>query len=388
MESSFDPTDYMSQGLKRLVDDIDASVRNEVFGLEHVICGFSDLAGFNQDHVEYCGIDVVTLVETLPFEGVIWLLLTGHLPTDDQLADAAAILRESGVVEQSAIDALTGLPLRTQPLEMLPLAVSMLSYFDPTQIDRTAAATRSRVWRMLAQLPVLLSAALDSIMPTEDVDGALIRPSLAASILATARGPQRSGAEEKIITPSEEDAMNAVLICQCLTELRPACFTARFFGSTVGDVVPSLRSATSLYVAQMRNDPYEWICRHLRSFENPDDAQQWLLKRQEQTLPFGFSRDPADPRSMILSGVSRQLLGCPDRIRTAACAERLERLMSESSWHPTMDWHTSVVLTLLDIPPERTSLVIALSRMVGWAAQAIDQNRSGVSLLPQLQYST
>jgi len=241
---------------------------------------------------------------------------------------------------------------------------------------------------MLAQLPVLLSAALDGLMPVEDLDGSLVRPSLAASILSMVRGPRRDGSDAHAISQSEEDAMNAVLICQCLTELRPACFTARFFGSTVGDVVPSLRSATSLYVAQMRNDPYEWICRNLRSFESADAAQEWLLDRQEQTLPFGFSRDPADPRSMILSNVSRQLLGCPERIRTAACADRLERLMTSTSWHPTMDWHTSVVLTLLDIPPERTSLVVALSRMVGWAAQAIDQNRSGVSLLPQLQYST
>ncbi len=388
MESPYDPTDFLSHGLKRLVDDIDASVRNEVFGLDHVICGFSDLAAFNEDHVNYCGIDVVTLAETLPFEGVIWLLLTGHPPTEDQLADAAAILRESGVVEYSAIHALTGLPLGTRPLEMLPLAVSMLSYFDPTQVDRTPAATRSRVWRMLAQLPVLLSAALDGLMPEEDRDGALIRPSLAASILAMARGPQQANREPHTITQSEEDAMNAVLICQCLTELRPACFTARFFGSTVGDVIPSLRAATSLYVAQMRNDPYEWICRHLRSLENAEDAQAWLLGRPEQSLPFGFSRDPGDPRSMILSGVTQQLLGCPERIRTAACAERLERLMRQSNWHPTIDWHTSVVLTLLDIPPERTSLVIAMSRIVGWAAQAIDQKNSGVSLLPQLQYST
>lgn len=388
MESPYDPTDFLSHGLKRLVDDIDASVRNEVFGLDHVICGFSELAAFNEDYVNYCGIDVVTLAETLPFEGVIWLLLTGLPPTEDQLADAAAILRESGVVEHSVIHALTGLPLGTRPLEMLPLAVSMLSYFDPTQVDRTPAATRSRVWRMLAQLPVLLSAALDGLMPEEDSDGALIRPSLAASILAMARGPQQADSEPHSITHSEEDAMNAVLICQCLTELRPACFTARFFGSTVGDVVPSLRAATSLYVAQMRNDPYEWICRHLRSLENAEDAQAWLLGRPEQSLPFGFSRDPGDPRSMILSDVTRQLLGCPERIRTAACAERLERLMTQSSWHPTIDWHSSVVLTLLDIPPERTSLVIAMSRIVGWAAQAIDQKNSGVSLLPQLQYST
>jgi len=388
MESSYDPTDFLSHGLKRLVDDIDASVRNEVFGLDHVVCGFSDLASFNEDHVEYCGVDVVALVETLPFEGVIWLLLTGHPPTEDQLADTAAILRESRVVDQAVIESFSSLPLRTRPLEMLPLAVSMLCCFDPTHLDQAPAATRSRVLRLLAQLPVLLSATLDGTMSTEDAADNPIRPSLAASILMTARGSRHVREQETEVNPSEEDAINAVLICQCLTELRPACFAARFFGSTVEDTAPSLQSAMSMYVAQMRNDPYEWICRNLRSFETANAAQEWLLSRQEQTLPFGFSRDPSDPRSMILSDVSHQLLGCPERIRRAACAQRLERLMVKSGWYPTMDWHTSVVLTLLDVPPERTALVIALSRMAGWAAQAIDQSTSGISLLPQLQYST
>ena len=388
MESLYDPSGYLSDGLKRLVDDIDASVQNEVFGLDHVICGSSQLARFAEDRVEYCGVDVSTLADSLPFEAAIWLLLTGEIPTDERQADSAAILRESSVVEQSAIDALGGLPLRTRPLEMLPLAVSMLSYFDPTQVDRTAAATRSRVWRMLAQLPVLLSSGLDGVTYDQDDPNSFVQPSLATSILRMVRGRRSEEDPDSEIAQAEEDAMNAVLICQCLTELRPACFAARFFGSTVDDVVPSLRSAASLYVAQMRNDPYEWICRHLRSFNDADDAHEWLMNRTEHTLPFGFSEDASDPRSAILERVSRRLLGCEDRIRTAACAERLERLMAQAGRYPTMDWNTSVVLTLLDVPPDRTALVVALSRMVGWAAQAIDQNASGVSLLPQLQYAT
>jgi len=388
MESIYDPSSYLSDGLKRLVDDIDASVRNEVFGLDHVVCGASQLARFGEDRVEYCGVDVAALTESLPFEAVIWLLLTGEIPTEERQADSAAILRESSVVEQSVIDALSGLPLRTRPLEMLPLAVSMLSYFDPNQVDRTAAATRARVWRIIGQLPILLNSALDGVTHNQEDSDSFVQPSLATSILRMARGRRSDEEPDSEYAQAEEDAMNAVLICQCLTELRPACFAARFFGSTVDDVVPSLRSAASLYVAQMRNDPYEWICRHLRSFRDADDAHEWLMNRAEHTLPFGFAEGAVDPRSAILERVSRRLLGCDDRIRTAACAERLERLMTQAGRHPTMDWNTSVVLTLLDLPPDRTALVIALSRMVGWAAQAIDQNASGVSLLPQLQYAT
>lgn len=380
-------SNHVSHGLMRLVDDINTITRNEVFGLGQVVCGSSQLAGFSQERVEYCGVDVGYLVEHCSFEAVVWLLLTGELPTGEQEADAAAVLRDSAVVEQSAMDALAGLPLRTRPLELLPLAVSMLSYFDPTQVDQTPGAIRSRVWRILAQLPILLGFGLDGTCHTDSDSPDDQYPSLAAGILQLVRGRSFAEGDSAECSMLEEHAMNAVLTCQCLTELRPACFAARFFGSTVGDVMPSLRSAASLYVAQMRNDPYDWIGSRLRSFESPDHAEEWLLNRKDQVLPFGFSVEDSDPRALILHQVVRQLLGCPGRIRTAACAERLERLMEQRDRYPTMDWSASVVLTMLDVPPDRMALVIAMSRMVGWAAQAIDQNASGVSLLPQLQYA-
>ena len=384
MESPQNHMDYVSYGLKRLVDDLSASACNESYGLDHVVCGTSRLAGFSEERVEYCGIDVEDLTDGVPFEAVVWLLLTGELPSDEQLADVSAVLRESAFVEQSATDALCGLPLRTRPLELLPLAVSVLSFYDPTQMDRSPAATRSRVWRLFAQLPVLLGGSLDGLSSNHGQPSSDGRPMLAEAILNLVKGTRgNSNATSSL----EENVMNTVLICQCMTELRPACFAARFFGSTVGDVIPSLRSAASLYVAQMRNDPYEWIGSRLRSFESPDQAEDWLSERHDQLIPYGFTIDGTDPRAFILKQSSHRLLGCPDRICVAACADRLETLMRQRGRYPTMDWGAVVALTLLDIPPERMSLVIALARIVGWAAQAIDQNASGISLLPQLHYA-
>ena len=388
MESHHGHSQHVSDGLERLVQDINTLARGGKSGLSHVVCGSSELAGFSQERVEYCGVDVADLVDGVPFEAVVWLLLTGELPGDEQLADAAAVMEESAGVEQSACEALSGLPLRTRPLELLPLAISMLSYFDPMPIDRNPAATRSRVWRILAQLPILLACGLGDESPQDSADTFVAsRSTLAGAILQLVRGQDAARSQSSIHSSLEEDAMNVVLTCQCLTELRPACFAARFFGSTVSDVAPSVRSAASLYVAQMRNDPYEWIGSHLRSFHSPDHAEAWLAGRNDQLLPFGFTVEETDPRSSILLHTARQLLGSKDRIHIAACAQRLETLMDRRDRYPTMDWSASVVLTLLDVKPERMSLAIALARTVGWAAQAIDQNASGVTLMPQLHYA-
>jgi citrate synthase len=45
------------------------------------------------------------------------------------------------------------------------------------------------------------------------------------------------------------------------------------------------------------------------------------------------------------------------------------------------------IMTLLDVPADRQSLLIAFARLVGWSAQAMEQSASGHALLPELQYS-
>ena len=79
-------------------------------------------------------------------------------------------------------------------------------------------------------------------------------------------------------------------------------------------------------------------------------------------------------------------LGSPDRIRLAGCAARLEKILATDQYFPTADWVSTKVMTLLDIPPERQSIVIGMARLVGWSAQAIEQQASGLSLLPRLNY--
>ena len=388
MDSSRVPADSLYSGLARLVDAVSTLPSEEPNGLNHVVCGTSRLAGFSAERVEYCGVDVAELIERFSFEGVVWLLLTGECPDEEELADASAILGES-VIEQSVVDVISALPLRTRPIELLPLGISLLSQFEPTRGDRSFVAARSRVWRLLGQLPQLLTFGLSDHWRFCATDSADASPSVygsfAASFLHQLRCSEMSFAAP--VSPVEEEAMNSVLICHCLTPLRPACFAARFFGSTVDDIEPSLRAAASLYVAQTRNDPWQWAAEHLRSFSTPDAAEAWLRQRGDQFMPFGFDESIEDPRGTLLARVSRTLLGSEDHIRVTASAARIQNVMEKHKQYPTMDWHTAVILTLLDIPPDRMSLVVAISRLAGWAAQALDQQASGVSLMPQLQYA-
>jgi citrate synthase len=382
MEPQPRPAPHLTKGLRRLVSDIAGLESDGVRGLQGVVCGRSELISFGDGDVEYCSVSVSELVTEHSFESVIWLLLHGDLPIPDELADACAILNESAVVERVTAETVAGLPLRTRPLDLLPLAISLISYFDPTPSDRTAAATRSRVWRLLAQLPVLLAVGFGETLQSGRFPGSMDPggQSFSASLLQILRG------DNVAPSPQDEAAMNSLLTCQCLTEMRPACFAARLVGSTVGDIVSALRAAASLFVAQLKNDPYQWTIEKLSSFSCPNDAEAWWNQRKSRVMPFGFAPANDDPRPAILRAHCRECLGSESQIKLEAAASRLERLLEQQDQYPTIDWVSARLLAQLGVPGDRLALAIGVARLVGWSAQAIEQHASGISLLPALRY--
>lgn len=384
MDSGRLPAPHLVDGLLRLIEDINVPEPLPGYGLSGIPCSRTSLISFDDVSVQYCGEPVEELVAGRCFERVIWLLLTGSLPTDEQLADIQSVVADSAVIDSAATEMLERIPLGARPLDLFPLSISLLSFFDPTPHDQCAEATRSRVWRLLAQLPLMMAAGLGKPL----CGGGLRDAEEQAALSWAGRLLHSLRDDDRLPSPAEDRAINVIMICQCLTEMRPACFAARFAGSTVNHIVAALQAASTLYVSQLRNDPFAWAHDLLRSFQGPVSAEEWWQRREGKPMPFGFADAVPDPRPELLREVCRSLLGSHSRIVMEASACRLERLLEARDLFPTMDWFSARAMTLLNIPADRQALVIAMARLVGWAAQAIEQQNSGISLLPALRYAT
>lgn len=385
MDQSAQPASHLMKGLRRLVNDIRVSSTMNGSGLTDVVCGTTSLLSFDDSAVSYCGQSIDDLTEQPSFERVLWLLLHQSLPTEEELADSCSIMADSAVIDQSALEMMSHLPLSARLLDVFPLCISLLSFFDPTPQDSSPDASRSRILRLLAQLPVILSAGFD-----DTVEESRLRPTGLSSdeteLSWAGRLLHRLRRSSERPSAAEDSAMNTLMICQCLTEMRPACFTARFAASTTTHILAALQSAATVFVSQLRNDPYLWTSELLNNFSDPGQAEAWWRRREGQPMPFGFSNSHDDQRAGILAETVLTLLGSTDRIRLAGCAARLEKVLATDLFFPTADWVSTKVMTLLDIPPERQSIVIGMARLVGWSAQAIEQQASGLSLLPRLNY--
>jgi citrate synthase len=385
MDQSAQPARHLMKGLRRLVNDIRVSSTVNGSGLKDVVCGTTSLLSFGDSAVSYCGQSIDDLTTQPSFERVLWLLLHQTLPTEEELADSCSIMADSAVIDQSALEMVSHLPLSARPLDVFPLCISLLSFFDPTPQDSSPDAARSRILRLLAQLPMILSAGFGDTfeecrLGPHGLSSDETELSWAGRLLYRLR---RSNARP---SAAEDSAMNTLMICQCLTEMRPACFTARFAASATTHIVAALQSAATVFVSQLRNDPYLWTSELLQNFHDPGQAEAWWRQRDGQPMPFGFSLSNDDLRADILAESVLTLLGSTDRIRLAGCAARLEKTLAISHFFPTADWVSAKVMTLLDIPPERQAVVIGMARLAGWSAQAIEQQASGLSLLPRLNY--
>ncbi len=377
------PAPHLVKGLHQLLGDVSSPPDYSTRGLEGVLCGETNLIGFYPDRVEYRGVCVEQLCDEGSFESVIWLLLSQALPDNEELADCCSVLNDSAVIDQPMADMISVVPLQTRSLDMFPLAISLLACFDPAPCDRTLTASKSQFWRVLAQVPVLMHASFGGRLK----DGRAIDNEDARSMSFAGRLLQILRDDNQVPSPIEEQAMNTVLICECLTEMRPACFLTRFFGSTVNDVVAGLKAASSMFVSQLRNDPFEWTSCRLKEFKSPDAAEHWLEARNPRTMPFGFQDSEEDPRATILRQQCRELLGTVDSMIMESASARLETLLAADGKYPTIDWAAARTLTMLNVPSDRISLAIGIARMVGWAAQTIEQHASGIPLLPSLRYA-
>ena len=377
------PAPHLVNGLRQLLSNVQSKPEDASSAMKGLVCGETDLIGFYKNRVEYCGVDVGELCDDGSFESVAWLLLNQREADGEQLADIYAVLADSAVVDQPAADTISSIPLQTRPLDLFPLCVSLLSCFDPTPCDCNLPASHSQFWRVLAQLPVLLHVAFGGRLS----EGRIANSGRDAALSYAGQLLQVLRQDDSPPTPTEEHAMNAVMICECLTEMRPACFSARFFGSAVNDVVAGLKAASSMFVSQLRNDPFAWTSARLREFTSPADAERWWLDRNPRTMPFGFQPAEKEYRADLLKNQCRELLGGINEIVLESCAHRLETVLAQDNLYPTTDWAASRVLTLLNVPEDRISLAIGIARMVGWAAQTIEQHVSGIQLLPSLRYA-
>jgi citrate synthase len=338
-------------------------------GLEGVVAFETEIAEPDREggSLRYRGVDIEDLVGKVPFEKV-WGLLV-----DESL--------EPGLTASYC-----ELPARTGGyMSDLQGALAIFSgHWGLKQlIDLDDGQARDDLARLsAAALSVVAQSARGDATPVPE-DEVMKGGTAAERFLLAWRGE---------VDERHAKAIDTYWICTAEHGLNASTFTARIVASTGADCGAVLASAVGALSGPLHGGAPARVLPMLDAVAELGDAEKWVreaLARRQRIMGFGHRVYRAeDPRSRVLKSTAKEL-GSP-RVEVA---EELERVAHEAiaERHPdhsytNVEFWSSVVLDIAEIPPPMAPAMFACSRTAGWSAHVLEEKRTGRLIRPSARY--
>lgn len=352
-------------------------------GLEDVIAGETYISSLGDD-LYYRGFNITDLAEHASFEEVVFLLLHGNLPSQNEMSAFRKRLGASLEVPDELISILEHIPDTAAMMDVMRSGCSLLAHWDPDVNDSGHEANIEKAERLVAQLPVVL-AARHRLRRGEDVMPPEPNMSLAGSFLTMLRGE-----------PPHEDAERALetaLILYAEDEFNASTFTARVVTSTESDMHSAVTAAIAALKGPLHGGANERVMEILTEVQTPEAADDWVheqLAANRRIMGFGHRvYKQGDPRAKLLKPYCQKLAEQTGHETTEAVAERIEKIMSKQRENvpPNLDWFAGRLFYYLGLPMDVYTPLLAIGRVAGWCAHIIEQLDNNRLMRPRAIYT-
>jgi len=330
------------------------------------------------------------LAERRSLEDIWALLFDGALPAS---ADQSAVFIAEVVgkrdlpsgLERLLDDVATGAP-GSGPLDGLRTMLSAVGAAEEMRpvYDLDPPQRRADALRLAAVTPTIVAALHRRARGEQPIAP---RPDLghAANYLWMCNGveapPEIARAIEQYLILTVDHGFNA------------STFTARVIASTGADMAASIVGALGALSGPLHGGAPSRALDLLDAIGTPDRAQQWIrdaVERGERIMGFGHAvYRTDDPRSLLLRRIGQQLGG--DRIDFAVAVERqivdtLAELKPGRQLYPNVEFYAGVVMERCGLPPDLFTPTFAVSRVIGWCANVLEQADDNRIIRPSARY--
>ena len=333
----------------------------------------------------YRGYDIHDLAEESTFEEVVYLLLYGKLPTQQQLSDFDAELRANRQVPDQVIQVLD-LVKASHPMDALRTGISALAAFDPEVNDNSEEATVRKGVRLTAMGPTIVAAhhrlrqGLEPIAPNPDLNHA-------GNFLYMLLGE----------LPDQEttDLLDVDFILHAEHGANASAFGARVTASTLSDLHAAVTTGVGVLKGPWHGGAAEEVMKMALDIGNPENAEEYarkILDSGGRIMGFGHRVYRAeDPRARHLRERSRKLgekLGQPGWFQILTHLEQETMLpYRDRGICVNVDFFAGSIYYLLNIPEDLFISIFALGRIPGWTLQCVEQYNDNILIRPLLEYS-
>ncbi|HYV89426.1 MAG TPA: citrate synthase [Candidatus Polarisedimenticolia bacterium] len=325
------------------------------------------------------GYPIGQLAEQSSFMEVAYLLLKGELPTAAELDSFTHTISRHTMVNEQLTTFYRGFRRDAHPMAIMCGVVGALSafYHDSTDInDPKQRMIASH--RLIAKMPTIAAMAYKYavgqpfVYPRNDLSytGNFLRMTFSVP------------AEEYVVDPVIEDAMDKIFILHADHEQNASTSTVRLAGSSGANPFACIAAGIACLWGPAHGGANEAALNMLREIGTVDRIPEYIARAKNKDDPFrlmGFGHrvyKNYDPRATVMQKTAKEVLdklGVKEPIFDVA--RELEQIALHDSYfiekklYPNVDFYSGVILSAIGFPTDMFTVLFALARTVGWVAQ-------------------
>ncbi len=334
--------------------------------------------------LSYRGYSIDALATQSTFEEVSYLLIYGDLPTQAELADFDAKLKDARELPASIYDVIRATK-DGHPMDVLRTATSALAALTPSSQDVSVDAFIENGIKLTSQVPMII-AAHDRVRNGLDPVAADKTLSHAANWLWMLKGEK----------PSNDAARLADVdfILHAEHGSNASSFAARVTIGTEANLHGAIVTALSTLAGPAHGGAAEDVMKMVHEIGTPENAAAYVkAKRANREAVTGFGHRvyrAEDPRARHMREGVRKLgeeMGAPEWYAILQGVVDAMKPYARHGLNVNVDFYSGVVYQLHDIPMDLYVPIFAIGRMPGWIIQCIEQLEGNILIRPLTLYS-
>lgn len=351
-------------------------------GLAGIVAGETAICTVGKEGMglNYRGYSINELAELASFEEVVYLLVHGKLPTQQQFKSYVKKLISLRALPDALKSILELIPADAHPMDVLRTGCSALGTLEQESEENDQYHIADR---LIASFPSMLlywyhfhthHKRISFDIPDETIGGYFLH-------LFYGKEPE----------PSQVRAMNVSLVLYAEHEFNASTFAARVTASTGADFYSAICSAIGTLRGPLHGGANEQAMDLIEKFTSPEDAQTHIHEMlQNKTLIMGFGHrvyKTSDPRTSIIKKWSKLLAESVGDQVLFPISERIEKVMwEEKRLFPNLDFYSASAYHFCGIPTNMFTPIFVFARTAGWAAHIIEQRENNKLIRPLAEY--
>ncbi len=359
----------------------------------------------DEGDLTYRGYHVADLVraaqaeDRFGYEEVSYLLLTGALPTSEQLSDFQARIGSRRQLPEGYLSIFPRATYSPSIMNVLQRATLLLYAFDEKPDDTAPVHEVDVALSMLGRWPRVASVAHQAFMAAQTGERLLVPPAqedftMAETVLDVLRGDQGFSHDEAMLLDvmlmlhaEHGGGNNSTFTCRTISSSGTDAYSA--YAAALGSLKGPKHGGANAKAGQMVDD----ACEHIDDWTSDDQIADYLARVlsgdafDHKGLIYGMGHavyTKSDPRAQVVKGYARKLAQSRgERVaQKFDLISRIERLAPEvmrrergitKPISANIDLYTGFVYGMLGIPKDLFTPIFAIARMSGWAAHRMEE---------------